>query len=65
MVEIVIQTKGLTRLVMFVLSAHFILQVFRLWNLLNVFWEVWAHKTSLTPSLFIEVPVPRKLGVSI
>ena len=22
-------------------------------------WEVWAHKTSLTPLLFIEVPVPR------
>ena len=37
--EIVIQTKGPTRLVMFVLIAHLILQVFLLWNLLNVFWS--------------------------
>ena len=24
--------------------------------------ELWAHKTSLTPSLFIEVSVPREQG---
>jgi len=42
-------------------------------TVLPVIWEVWVHKTSLTPPPFIEVSVPREserscicvLGVSI
>jgi cellulose synthase/poly-beta-1,6-N-acetylglucosamine synthase-like glycosyltransferase len=32
--------------------------VYRTWRLIQNNLEVWAHKTSLTPPCFIEVPVP-------